>query len=152
MDTLNRAATQTQQFPAPRQLFCSEPALTLKLTKEEMTLLNFFPAVLNEPHLKAVATSAHKSRSSVTTETNTETLAICSLVFSRKFTYELHTKFHWSDKLFWTHMKKILLLHYHSPLAILYCILKKPVHLKPASVVVSPSLALSLCTETEVWK
>lgn len=49
-------------------------------------------------------------------------------------------------------MKKILLLHYHPPLAILYCLSKKPVHLKLASTVVSPSLALSLCTETEVWK
>lgn len=118
---------------------------------KKLHYLTFFAAVLNGPHLKVVAMWAQKS-SSVTTETNIDTLAICSLVFSRKFTYELHTKFLRSDKLFWTRMKKIMLLHYHPPLAILCCLYKKTVHLKPASAVLSPSLTLSLRTETEVWK
>lgn len=48
-------------------------------------------------------------------------------------------------------MKKILLLHYH-PLLAISCLYKKPVHLKPANVVLSPFLVLSPHIETEVWK
>lgn len=127
-------ATKPQQFLLPcknktawRQLLCSELALTLKITKEEMTLLNVFPAILSGPHLEVVAAWAQKSFPSVTTETNV-TLAICSPVFSRKFTYELHTKRPWSNKLFWTCTMKILLLYHHSPLAISFCLYKKPMY------------------------
>lgn len=113
-------------------------------------LIFFFLQWWSWPHLKAVAIWGQKPFSSVTTETNIETLVICYPVFSRKFTYELHTKFLWSDKLFWTCMKKTVLLHYRPPLAILCCLYKKTVHLKPASIVVSLSLALSLRIETDI--
>lgn len=94
--------------------------LHLNWQRKKWHYLTCFPVVINWPHLKVVATWVQKPFSSVTTETNIETP-----VFSRKFTYELHTKFLWSDKLFWTRMKKILLLHYHPPLDTLCCLYKK---------------------------
>lgn len=127
--------------PARTRLRDSQYSTRSLPTNEEMTFLNFIPAVRTCPHLNAVATWAQKLSSSVTAETNIETLVICSPVFSRKFTYELHTKFLWSDKLFWTCMKQILLLHYHPPLAILCCLYEKPISLKSANIKVNPSLA-----------
>lgn len=107
-----------------RQFLCSELALTFQIKMAEITLLNIFPAIISGPHLGVVAAWAQKSFTSVTTETNIETLAICSPVFSRKFTYELHTKIPWSNKLFWTCTMKIL-LHYHTSLAIIFFLYKK---------------------------
>lgn len=131
-DTFNRICNKNTPILLPcenkaawRQFLCSKLALTFQIKKAEITLPYIFPAVVSGPHLGVVAAWAQESLPSVTTETNIETLAICSPIFRRKFTYELHTKFPWSNKLFWTCTMKILLLHYHPSLAIIFSLYKE---------------------------